>query len=150
MFEIKIVFASKFVPVNSNLHTSHHLLVQSQQWKHQNSVWRLFKTNNKDTWIMQITSFWYFYSFTPGPSVSIFDVEQVNCLSGTRYWSDFCVLIKVFDKSLLREMRLLPIMSFWFFEKTLRKKTKTCLLSNFLHRNQISPWKTYPLKIPRI
>ena len=26
----------------------HHLHVQSQQWKHQNNVWNLFKVNNKD------------------------------------------------------------------------------------------------------
>ena len=26
-----------------------HLLIQSQQWKHQNNVWSLFKVNNKDT-----------------------------------------------------------------------------------------------------
>ena len=28
-----------------------HLLVQSQQWKHQNNVWNMFKINNKDTWM---------------------------------------------------------------------------------------------------
>ena len=27
----------------------HHLLVQSQWWKHQKNVWNLFKVNNKDT-----------------------------------------------------------------------------------------------------
>ena len=30
-------------------HPSRHLLVQKQQWKHQNNVWNLFKVNNKDT-----------------------------------------------------------------------------------------------------
>ena len=29
-------------------YTSHHLPVQSQQWRHQNNVWNLFKDNNKD------------------------------------------------------------------------------------------------------
>ena len=29
--------------------SSQHVLVQSQQWKHQNNKWNLFKVNNKDT-----------------------------------------------------------------------------------------------------
>ena len=28
---------------------SQYLLTQSQQWKHQNNVWNLFKVNNKDS-----------------------------------------------------------------------------------------------------
>ena len=31
-----------------------HLFVQSQPWKHQNNVWKLFKVNIKDT---RMTSF---------------------------------------------------------------------------------------------
>ena len=34
-----------------------YLLVQSQQWKHQNNVWNLFKVNNKDA----RTRSWYLY-----------------------------------------------------------------------------------------
>ena len=38
-----------------------YLLVQSQQWKHQNNLWILFKVNNKDTKITSMTSFWFIY-----------------------------------------------------------------------------------------
>ena len=41
--------------------TSRHLLVQSQQWKHQNNMWNLFKVNNKDTKTTSVTSFWCLY-----------------------------------------------------------------------------------------
>ena len=34
------------------------LYVQSQQQKHQNNVWNIFKGNNKDTRRMSLTSFW--------------------------------------------------------------------------------------------
>ena len=34
------------------------LLVQSQQWKHQNNVWNLFKVNNRDTRTTSMTLFW--------------------------------------------------------------------------------------------
>ena len=40
---------------------SWHLLVQSQQWKHQNNVWNMFKVNNKDTKTTSLTSFWCLY-----------------------------------------------------------------------------------------
>ena len=36
--------------------TSRHLLVQSQQWRHQNNVWNLFQVNNKDNRTMSLTS----------------------------------------------------------------------------------------------
>ena len=36
---------------------SRHLLAQSQQQKHQNNVWNLFKVNHKDTRATSITSF---------------------------------------------------------------------------------------------
>ena len=32
-----------------------YLLVQSQQWKHQNNMWNLFKVNNKDTRTTSLT-----------------------------------------------------------------------------------------------
>ena len=35
-----------------------HVLVQSQQWKHQNYVWNLFKVFNKDTRTTSLTPFW--------------------------------------------------------------------------------------------
>ena len=37
------------------------LLVQSQQWKHQNNVWKLFKFNSKDTRTTSFLSFWCLY-----------------------------------------------------------------------------------------
>ena len=36
---------------------SQHLLVQSQQWKHQKNVRNLFKVDNKDTRTTSMTSF---------------------------------------------------------------------------------------------
>ena len=62
---------------------SQQLLVQSQQWKHQNNVWNLFKINNDDTRTTSITSFWGLYCypkavFTHRSSVSIVDFKQVN------------------------------------------------------------------------
>ena len=52
---------------------SRHLLVQSQQWKHQSNVWNMFKVNNKDTrrssltsWLLTLNRFhklfWYMVS----------------------------------------------------------------------------------------
>ena len=40
---------------------SRHLLVQSQQWKHQNNVWNLFKVNDKDFRIKSMMSLWCIY-----------------------------------------------------------------------------------------
>ena len=37
------------------------LLVQNQQWKHQNNVWNLFKVTNKDSRTPSFKSFWCFY-----------------------------------------------------------------------------------------
>ena len=56
---------------------SQHLLVQSQQWKHQNSLWNLFKVNSK----IRTTSFWCLYSelwtnFTHCSRVSIVDCNK--------------------------------------------------------------------------
>ena len=34
-----------------------HLIVQSQQWKHQNDVWNLFKVTNKYNRTMQMMSY---------------------------------------------------------------------------------------------
>ena len=42
---------------NIILEPSRHLLVQSQQWKHQNNVWNRFKVNIKDTRMTSMTSF---------------------------------------------------------------------------------------------
>ena len=49
---------------------SGHLLVQSQQWKHQNNTGNLFKVNNKDTRMKS-----YFINCC---SVSTIDLKQVN------------------------------------------------------------------------
>ena len=40
---------------------SRHLLVQSQQLKHQNNVWNMFKVNNKDSRTTSLTLFWCFH-----------------------------------------------------------------------------------------
>ena len=57
-----------------------HLFVQSQPWKHQNNVSKLFKVDTKDT---RMTSFWclYYYlwtDFTHCSGDSIVDFEQAN------------------------------------------------------------------------
>ena len=41
--------------------TSWYLLVQSQQWKHQNNTQNLFKVNRKDTRTTSLTLFWCLY-----------------------------------------------------------------------------------------
>ena len=50
-----------FIQINSPIKTrnspSRYLLVQSQQCKHQNSVWNLFKVYNKDTRTTSLTLF---------------------------------------------------------------------------------------------
>ena len=46
--------------VRSSDSPSRHLLVQSQQWKHQSNVWSLFNFNNKDT---RTTSMTYLINF---------------------------------------------------------------------------------------
>ena len=60
-----------------------HLLVQSQQWKHQKNVWNLFKVNNKDNSLTSMAWFWCLYcqlwiGFTNVSCVFIVDFEQVN------------------------------------------------------------------------
>ena len=60
-----------------------HLLVQSQQWKHQKNVWNLFKVNNKDNSMTSMAWFWCLYcqlwiGFTNVSCVFIVDFEQVN------------------------------------------------------------------------
>ena len=81
-------------------HSSFHLpsralLVQSQQWKHQSNVWKLFKVNNKDTRTTSMTSFWCLYrqlwkDFTYSSGVSIVDFEQVKAgwdINPFMHWS---------------------------------------------------------------
>ena len=60
--------------------SSQYILFQSQQWKHLNKLWNLFKFNNKDT---RTKSFWCLHCqlwtyFTHFSGVSNFDFEQVN------------------------------------------------------------------------
>ena len=62
---------------------SRYLLVESQQWKHENNLWNLFKAINKDTRMILLTSFWFLYcyiwtDFTNCSRVSIVHFEQVN------------------------------------------------------------------------
>ena len=71
------------LPCLKNLSISGHLLVQSQQWKHRNKVWNLFKVNNNDIRTKSVTSFSWFYcyfwtDFTYWSCVSICDFEQGN------------------------------------------------------------------------
>ena len=40
-----------------NLYLSQHLLVLSQQWKHQNNVCNLLQVNKKETRLMPVRSF---------------------------------------------------------------------------------------------
>ena len=40
------------------LYPSRHLLVQSQQWKHQKNVWNMLKVNNKGVETTLMVSFW--------------------------------------------------------------------------------------------
>ena len=42
---------------------SQPLLVQSQQWEHQNNVWSLFKIKNKDIRMTPMTLFWCLYCY---------------------------------------------------------------------------------------
>ena len=58
-----------------------HLFVWSQQWKHQNNVWNLFKVINRDTRIISVTSLWCLYCwlwtyFTHSSVVSIVDTDK--------------------------------------------------------------------------
>ena len=60
-----------------------HLLVQSQQWKHQKNVWNPFKVNNKDNSLTSMGWFWCLYcqlwiGFTNVSCFFIVDFEQVN------------------------------------------------------------------------
>ena len=48
-----------------------HLLVKSQQWKHQNNNWNLFKVNNKDTTTTSMASSWC-------SSLFIVNFEQIS------------------------------------------------------------------------
>ena len=59
-----------------------HVLVQNQQWRHQN-MWNLFKVGNNDTRTWSLTSFWclnrqFWTYFTHCSGVSIIDFDQVN------------------------------------------------------------------------
>ena len=46
----------------------HFLLVESQQWKHQSSVWNLFRVYSKNTWWRQLAwSFYWFFEHKVSP-----------------------------------------------------------------------------------
>ena len=49
MFFIVVSFKSCLNEVDFDYLFIRPVLVQSQQWKHQNNAWNLFKVNNKDT-----------------------------------------------------------------------------------------------------
>ena len=62
---------------------SRYLLVQNQQWKHQNNVWSLFKFNNKDNTTTSMTSFCCLYcqlwtDFTHFSDVFIVTLNKLN------------------------------------------------------------------------
>ena len=69
-------------PENSRKDFQLDLLVQSQQWKHQNNVLNLLKVNHKYTRITSITSFWCLYGYFEIISdifcILIVDFEHVN------------------------------------------------------------------------
>ena len=63
------IYCFRYKIWTDNCLPSRNLLFQSQQCKHQNNVWNLFKANNKYTrWT----------DFTYGSGASIVDLEQVN------------------------------------------------------------------------
>ena len=64
-------------------YSSRYLLVQIQQWKHQNSKWNLLKVNNLSL-LLTLTD------FTCYSGVSFVNTEQVN----TR-WFTCCMLLKL-------------------------------------------------------
>ena len=69
--------------INPRKILSWHLVVQIQQWKHQNNVWNLFKVNNKDSRTTWTKSFWCLYcqlgiEFTHCSGVFVVDFELVN------------------------------------------------------------------------
>ena len=75
-----------------------HLLVQSQQCKHQDNVWNLFKINNKVTRMTSMTLLWCLYcqlltDFTHCSTVSMFDFEQVNTS-----WEGLLKVFMIFSK----------------------------------------------------
>ena len=80
-----VYIASHMRPFNkvTGLTWHWHLLVQSQQWKHQNDVWILFDVNNKDTRTTSLTPSCYHYcwlwtDFVHYSSVFTIEFEQVN------------------------------------------------------------------------
>ena len=70
---------------------SRHLDAQSQQWKHQESLWNLFRFNNKDTWTTSMMSFWclccYLWTdFTYCSGVSHCWLWACKCRLGWNKW----------------------------------------------------------------
>ena len=97
--------------VNNN--PSWYLLVWSQQWKHQNNVWNLFRVNNKDTrttsWCCFDAFVVNFEHFTHCPGVSIVDFEPENAgwiealifLSDFFFFFFFFLIVYIQDKEIL-------------------------------------------------
>ena len=71
-FEITILFQVETSTnnFNSSISPSRHILVQSQQWKHQSNVWNLFKVNDKDIGTASLNPFWCF----------MFNFEQISTI----------------------------------------------------------------------
>ena len=64
-----------------------YLIVQSQQWKHQNNVWNLFKVNKKDTsapflYPLKTSENFDFLTFSGG-------IEMEHCCLYCWLWIDF-------------------------------------------------------------
>ena len=58
---IQICSWRKYINVQTNRRTklSQHLLVRSQQWKHQNNVWNIFEVENEGTRAMLVTKYFW-------------------------------------------------------------------------------------------
>ena len=63
LYDFEIDFFSGKLLLLRQVRPSWDLLVQIQQWKHQSTMWNLFKANNKVIRMTSLTSFRCFYSW---------------------------------------------------------------------------------------
>ena len=106
-----------------------HLLAQSQQCKHQDNVWNLFKINNKVTRMTLMTLLWCLYcqlltDFTHCSTVSIVDFEQVNT-SWEGLLKVFMIFSKVFQSLNLFQIKF-PKISCNFVKKEALAQVFSC------------------------
>ena len=97
------------------MYPNEHLLVQSQQQKHQKKMYNMFRVNTRDTRTTSIISFWCPYCqllayFTPFSRVSIADFEHIfvcwdvcdlmnECIQGNRVliFSQFVIMLDILE-----------------------------------------------------